>query len=183
MTIQHNGQSYEQADLLPFGHRVNPEVIAAGFMEEIALTVDGEERHLPLFTAAGIERIKGDLNHPMTAEALAPEQSNIDGPTTHIIVDDNGIPNATIDVGQIQDDAMDLAFALAAACGDEPKTEEILAGHIRRHTTHGLPLVLVAAIKHMTNDILAGAFDVMEAATGTKPREKMAEIREAEMPK
>ena len=36
--------------------------------------------------------------------------------------------------------------------------------------------VLVAAIKHMTNDILAGAFDVMEAATGTKPREKMAEI-------
>lgn len=102
--------------------------------------------------------------------------------TNYIIVDDNGMPTGTMDVDQIQNDGLHLAFALAAHCGDEPKTEQILAEHITRHTTQGLALVLVAAMKSMTNDILAGAFDVMQETTGYDPRAKMAEIAAAEGP-
>lgn len=102
--------------------------------------------------------------------------------TSYIIVDDNGMPTATMDVEQIQTDATDLVFSLAAHCGDEAKTEQILTEHITRHSTHGLALVLVAAMKSMTNDILAGAFDVMQTTTGLDPRAKMAEIGAAEGP-
>ena len=56
------------------------------------------------------------------------------------------------------------------------RSEQILAEQIEIHGPRGIGYVLIAAIKHLTNDILAGAFDVMEAATGTKPRSKMAEI-------
>lgn len=101
---------------------------------------------------------------------------------SYIIVDDNGMPTGTMDVDQIQNDGLHLAFALAAHCGDERKAEQILAEQIQRHTTHGLALVLVAAIKHMTNDILAGAFDFMEATPGLDPRAKMAEIGAMEGP-
>lgn len=176
MTIQHNGKTYDEADLLPFGFRVSPEAIADGLMEEIAVFVNGEERHLPLITAAGMTKLKDEFDLNAPAEFAAPQPTSDETPETFIIVDDNGLPTAAISIDQIQTDAMGLVFSLSAHCGDEAKTEELLAEQVHRHTDHGLALVLVAAIKHMTNNILAGAFDVMEAATGTRPREKMAEI-------
>ena len=93
-----------------------------------------------------------------------------------IITDETGLPIGTMDVDKIQNDGMDLAFRLASHSGDEDKTEQILAEQVEHHGPQGIGYVLMAAIKHLTNDILAGAFDVMEAATGTKPRSKMAEI-------
>lgn len=168
-TFQYNGKTYDEADLLPVGDRVNPETIAAGLMKEITVDFNGAERHLPLFTAAGAAQIKA------AHDAKANASSEPTAPGTFIIVDDDGMPTGTMDVGQIQDDAMELVFSLAATCGDEDKTEQILADHVTRHDDRGLALVLIAAIKTMTNDILAGAFDVMEA-TGENPREKMAEI-------
>lgn len=102
--------------------------------------------------------------------------------TNYIIVDDNGMPTGSMDVEQVQEDAINLALTLAAHSGDEPKVEQILMGQVTRHTTHGLSLVLIAAIKHMTNDIVAGAFNFMEATPGLYPRAKMAEIAAAEGP-
>lgn len=99
-----------------------------------------------------------------------------------IITDENGFPTGSMDVEQVQRDGLDLAFRLAAICGDETKTEQLLAGAVEQHGTEGIGYVLIAAIKHMTNDILDGAFDVMESATGAKPRTKMAEIADAEDP-
>lgn len=99
-----------------------------------------------------------------------------------ILTDENGFPTGSMDVKQIQRDGLDLAFRLAAICGDEGETERILADEIERQGTPGIGFVVIAAIKHMTNDILAGAFDVMETATGTKPRAKMAEIAAMEGP-
>lgn len=99
-----------------------------------------------------------------------------DLPDTFMVVDDDGAPLGMMDMDRIQDDGLNLAFTLAAHCGDEDKTEQILAEQVKYHGTQGIGYVLIAAIKHMTNDILAGAFDVMEAATGTEPRAKMAEI-------
>lgn len=93
-----------------------------------------------------------------------------------IITDDASLPIGTMDVDKIQDDGLDLAFQLAAHSGDEDKTEQILAEQVEIHGPRGIGYVLMVAIKNLTNDILAGAFDVMEAATGTKPRAKMAEI-------
>ncbi|WP_427018608.1 hypothetical protein ACQCSX_08785 [Pseudarthrobacter sp. P1] len=100
--------------------------------------------------------------------------------TNFIITDATGMPTAAVDVDKIQDDGLNLAFRLAAHSGDEDKTGEILAQAVAQHGTSGIGYVLIAAIKHMTNDILAGAFDVMEAATGTKPRAKMAEFADME---
>lgn len=97
-------------------------------------------------------------------------------PSNFIIVDDAGLPIGTMDVNKIQDDGMNLALQLAAHSGDEDKTEQILAEQVETHGPRGVGYVLMIAIKNLTNDILAGAFDVMEAATGTKPRAKMAEI-------
>lgn len=103
--------------------------------------------------------------------------------TQNIIITDNtGMPVGSMNVEQVQNDGLNLAFKLAAHCGDEPKTEQLLAEAVEQHGTAGIGYVLIAAIKHMTNDILAGAFDVMESATGTKPRAKMAEIADMEGP-
>ena len=97
--------------------------------------------------------------------------------TQNIIITDNtGMPVGSMNVEQVQNDGLNLAFSLAAHCGDEPKTEQLLAEAVEQHGTAGIGYVLIAAIKHMTNDILAGAFDFMEATPGLDPRAKMAEI-------
>jgi hypothetical protein len=98
-----------------------------------------------------------------------------------IITDENGFPTGSMDVEKVQNDGLDLAFRLAAICGDEAKTEQILADEIMRQGS-GIGYVAIVAIKHMTNDILAGAFDFMEATPGLKPRAKMAEIGNMEVP-
>lgn len=50
-------QDFSEGDLLDPGERVNPEAIADGLFYEIAVGVNGEVRHLPLFTAKGVEVI------------------------------------------------------------------------------------------------------------------------------
>ncbi|ALE05522.1 hypothetical protein AL755_08575 [Arthrobacter sp. ERGS1:01] len=176
MTFRHNGNTYDEADLLPLGDRVNPEAIAAGLMKEITVKFNGQERHLPLISEAGITKLKEEFDRNDASEWTRPTPESDETSGMYIILDDNGMPTATMDIDQIQTDAMGLVFSLAAHCGDEAKTEEILAEQVTLHTTHGLSLVFIAALKSMTNDILAGAFDVMEATTGAKPREKMAEL-------
>lgn len=96
--------------------------------------------------------------------------------TNIIVTDENGMPIASMDPEQIQNDGADLAFRLASHCGDERRTQETLANAITQHGTQALGYVLIAAIRLMIDDILAGAFDVMGTATGTDPRAKMAEI-------
>lgn len=89
-----------------------------------------------------------------------------------IVIDGDGIPAGIVDVDKIQSDGLNLAFLLAAQSGNEDVTERILAEHVERHGTQGIGYVLMAAIKHMTNDILAGAFDVMEQQPELNPDPK-----------
>jgi len=182
--FEYNGSTYFESELLPAGKRLDSSLITDGIMREIAVDFNGVERHLPLFTASGkVKRaahwaaqdaaLNGPEESPACRDARA---SRNDAPDTILIVDENGLPVGAMDAKQIQDDGLNLALTLAAHCGDEARTEQILSEHLMRHGTQGIGYVLTAAIKHMTNDILAGAFDVMEVATGAQPRAKMAEI-------
>lgn len=93
-----------------------------------------------------------------------------------LIVDDSGMPIASMNPDQLQNDGADLAFRLAAHCGNEERTQQTLAQAITQHGTDSIGYVLTAAIRLLTDDILAGAFDVMAMTPGVDPRAKMAEI-------
>lgn len=99
-----------------------------------------------------------------------------------IITDEKGIPSSSMDSDQIQNDGADLAFQLAANCGDESQTSATLAQAITRHGNDGITYVLISAIRLLTDDILGPAFDLTDKSTGLNTRAKMAEIGNLKVP-
>lgn len=96
--------------------------------------------------------------------------------TDFLIVGDDGLPVGSLNLEQLQSDGANLAFKLAATAGDEAKTKATLREAVIKHGHEGIGYILMNAIPLLTDDILGPAFDVMQAATSTDPRAKMAEI-------
>ncbi|MGP5026773.1 hypothetical protein ACTXI4_16545 [Glutamicibacter ardleyensis] len=112
----------------------------------------------------------------MTNELPEELISQLEGVTDFLIVGDDGLPVGSVNLEQLQNDGANLAFKLAAHAGDESKTRATLAEAVVKHGHEGIGYVLMNAIPLLTDDILGPSFDVMQAATKSDPRAKMAEI-------
>lgn len=79
-TFTIGGKEFTEGDLFDPGERVNPEAIADGLFYEVAVGFNGEVRHLPLFTAKGVEVIGAQVM--AAAERgefpLGPDDSDLD---------------------------------------------------------------------------------------------------------
>lgn len=81
---------------------------------------------------------------------------------THLVLDEHGAPQGTVDVDQIQIDAMILAFDLAAAAHTREAVENLLEQALTTHGPQGVGYVATAALKYLTLNVLSPVLQVTD---------------------
>ncbi|MFC9761372.1 hypothetical protein [Rhodococcus jostii] len=97
-------------------------------------------------------------------------------PENVTIVDDNGIPDAIIQVDTIQNAATRLMYAMAANSGDEEALKQVSAKYLDEVGVDLFGYVTAAALKLMTIYVLEPTLQVIDAALPTIPmRQKLTD--------
>lgn len=104
-----------------------------------------------------------------------------DNNSTHLVVDDNGLPVGIFDADQITDEGTRFAFALAAVCDDPDALQRVQAETLARVGTASFGYVAASALGVMTEHILSPSFEVAEAH-GTDLRSGMRAIASGRNP-
>lgn len=104
-----------------------------------------------------------------------------DDNSTHLVVDDNGLPIGIFDADMITDEGTRFAFALAAACDEPDAVQRIQAETLARVGTASFGYVAASALSVMVEHILSPSFDVAQAH-GTDLRAGMRAIAEGRSP-
>ena len=158
-SIQHNGRTYDESELLPAGERVAAWAIADGLMREIAVNLNGQTRHLPLITEAGMAQLRD-------AEAPGNEPASADGTAagTFLLTDDGGAPLGMVDMDAVQEQAARLMYELATQSSNTEACNRITAAHLAEAGTAMFGYVAASALRSMTEHILEPALQVCETA-------------------
>lgn len=84
--------------------------------------------------------------------------------TTFLVTDEDGVPAAVVHPDQVITTATSLAFRLAAVAGDRPAVDRVMAQTLSAVGAEAFGYVCAGALTTLTNEILAGALDVADAA-------------------
>ncbi|MCZ9635285.1 hypothetical protein [Rhodococcus sp. BH5] len=84
-------------------------------------------------------------------------------PSQAVIVDDNGVPSAILDVDLIQSAAIRLMYDMAANSGSQSELERISAQYLDEVGVDLFGYVTTAALKFMTSNVLEPTLEVLDA--------------------
>jgi hypothetical protein len=101
--------------------------------------------------------------------------------STHLVVDDHGLPVGIFNADQISDEGTRFAFALAAVCDDPDAIQRVQAETLARVGTPSFGYVAACALSVVVEHILSPSFAVAEAH-GTDLRAGMRAISEGRNP-
>ncbi|MDQ7910240.1 hypothetical protein RB614_37680 [Phytohabitans sp. ZYX-F-186] len=101
---------------------------------------------------------------------------------TYIVVGDDGTPKAVVDLALLTEEGAKLGAAMALSCDDPERLDAITAEAVEKYDDPTYSFVISAALRMVTENILAPCMAVAHKATGIDLRDGLDRILRGEEP-